>query len=993
MPTSLDVVYAKLKDMRLRTDLKLRKPKYLKDTYVDFDGVEKPLKLRYYQVQGVLHLVLMKRFLLGDDTGLGKCARVDTLVLSDKGLIPLGDIAPNVDKEPDTFYDLDQPVQVWTGDSWVDVKRFYYSGIKPTKKIITNRGYEIEGTLVHPLLSRGVTGEGFVKTRDLLIGDYLCLNRMGAGFPVTEPVLTVPDPSGFVSNAKIFPVPSQMNPELAKLLGYIVAEAWTNTKLSIHISQYKKYNPETFSDIQQLCEKVFGWVSSTNNDEGVFISSVYIRKYLKELGIAEVLSAEKKVPPCIFQSTRDSIVGFLKGYFDGEASIGKGPTIEVSSASEQLLKDIQILLLRLGIVCSRKPKKIKGRVNLYWRLTICGKEARKYKDVLGFTSSKKQALLEQECYRKINSNLDVIPYAKAVIDGIRRDILDKVTKTGTNNNRKGSGLKQFGVSFEKTLNGIRNGGRNPTYESLRKILEIAEQVGAVGVSYQDLKSTYEHNYFYDPVEKIEDAVAEVADLEVGDLSHCFVGNGFINHNTIMQIAALCSIWEKEPDKKVMILTTKSAAKQWYNEFFKFTSGIRVILCKGSPAQREAARALFEKSKGPTAIIMGYRSAVQDFRHLQNWENGIVIYDEATAFKNTTTQVHQVCRHLASKADRVYGLTATMIKNNLMEGYGIYQVIMPGLFGMSKNQFMLYYCLTRMQKLPRSNRQIPVIVGYLPAKIQEFKGVIDPYFIGRPKHEVATELPSLTTQVVEVEMSPEQESKYAEALAGLLTLGEGDDAAVKEVSKLTAISYCQEIVNHLGLIDCIGESGKLDTLVELLTEGEFEDEKIIIFSRFRKMVDIIMGTLAANKIKAVRITGSENTNQRDDAMAQFQDPKSDVRVICITAAGSESLNLQAAKAVICYDTPWSAGDFLQLIGRMIRIGSIHDRCFVVHLVARSEKKKTIDHRVMEVLGKKMQLIEAVLGKRIKGEGDQVTISAQNEISDLFASLKQDAKESK
>jgi SNF2 family DNA or RNA helicase len=463
--------------------------------------------------------------------------------------------------------------------------------------------------------------------------------------------------------------------------------------------------------------------------------------------------------------------------------------------------------------------------------------------------------------------------------------------------------------------------------------------------------------------------------------------------TPTSIAALCSIWEKEPDKKVMILTTKSAAKQWYNEFFKFTSGIRVILCKGSPVQREAARDLFEKSTGPTVIIMGYRSAVQDFRHLQNWENGIVIYDEATAFKNTTTQVHQVCKYLASKADRVYGLTATLIKNNLMEGYGIYQVILPGLFGMSKNQFMLYYCLTRMQKLPRSNRQIPVIVGYLPAKIQEFKGVIDPYYIGRPKHEVASELPSLTTQVVEVEMSPEQESKYAEALAGLLTLGEGDDAAVKEVSKLTAISYCQEIVNHLGLIDCVGESGKLDALVDLLTEGEFEDEKVIIYSRFRKMVDIIMNTLAVNKIKAVRITGSENTNQRDEAMVQFQDPKSDVRVICITAAGSESLNLQAAKAVVCYDTPWSAGEFLQLIGRMIRIGSVHDRCFVVHLVARGEKKKTIDHRVMEVLGKKMQLIEAVLGKRIKGEGDQVAISAQNEISDLFASLKQDAKDTK
>jgi SNF2 family DNA or RNA helicase len=278
------------------------------------------------------------------------------------------------------------------------------------------------------------------------------------------------------------------------------------------------------------------------------------------------------------------------------------------------------------------------------------------------------------------------------------------------------------------------------------------------------------------------------------------------------------------------------------------------------------------------------------------------------------------------------------------------------------------------------------------KIKEFRDVIDPYFIGRPKHEVAKELPALISQVIEVDMSQEQEAKYQEALSGLLALGDDDDSPVKEVSKLTAISYCQEIANHPGLIDCAGDSGKMDALVELLTEGEFEDEKVIVFSRFRKMVDIIMNVLAANKIKAVRITGSEKEAERDIARDTFQDPKSDVRVICLTAAGAESLNLQAAKAVICFDTPWSAGDFLQLIGRMIRIGSVHDRCFVVHLVAKGQRK-TVDHRVMEVLGKKMKLIEAVLGKRIKGESDQVTISAENEISDLFTALRQDAKELK
>jgi hypothetical protein len=79
-----------------------------------------------------------------------------------------------------------------------------------------------------------------------------------------------------------------------------------------------------------------------------------------------------------------------------------------------------------------------------------------------------------------------------------------------------------------------------------------------------------------------------------------------------------------------------------------------------------------------------------------------------------------------------------------------------------------------------------------------------------------------------------------------------------------------------------------------------------------------------------------------------------------------------------------------VGRMVRIGSVHDRCHVIHLVAQGHKK-TVDHRVLEVLGKKMHLVEAVLGKRLKGEGDTAIIDAQNEISDLFHSLREDARE--
>ena len=167
--------------------------------------------------------------------------------------------------------------------------------------------------------------------------------------------------------------------------------------------------------------------------------------------------------------------------------------------------------------------------------------------------------------------------------------------------------------------------------------------------------------------------------------------------TLQTIIALCYIWDKNPDTKVIVLTNKSAVTQWANEFTKFTRDIKTIVCMGTPPKRRKARGLFETATGPTVLVMGYRSAVGDFSDMQNWKDFIFITDEATAYKNPKTQVHQVCRHLSENASRTWGLTATLIKNNLMEGHGIYSVVVPGLFG-SKNAFMMQYCITQMQRI-------------------------------------------------------------------------------------------------------------------------------------------------------------------------------------------------------------------------------------------------------------------------------------------------------
>lgn len=456
--------------------------------------------------------------------------------------------------------------------------------------------------------------------------------------------------------------------------------------------------------------------------------------------------------------------------------------------------------------------------------------------------------------------------------------------------------------------------------------------------------------------------------------------------TFETIAALCYLWQRDPNLKAVVFTKKSAVRQWNGEFAKFTRGVTIHTHVGTPKKRAKVREQFLAGDGPQVLITGYRSMVRDFSKVQDWEIDVLVFDEATMFKTPDTQVAQVCGHLSYHAHRVWGLTATLIKNNLLEGWGVYRVIVPGLFQGSKNTFMNDYCIVHMQPIGRG-RRVPQIVGYRRRDIDRFKEYIDPFYLGRPKHEVADELPVLTTRTLEVGMTQFQHQKYQEALAGLLELGSGEE---KETTKLTALIYCQEVVNHLGLLEFDDQpSEKLDALTELVTEGgEFHKVKTIVFTRFSTMVDIAQEHLAKKKIKSVRVTGKENEDAREAAKLAFQDPDSGVDVIFITMAGGDAINLQAAQVLVFYDTPWSAGDYLQILGRMIRIGSLHDRVYAVHLVVR----RSIDARTFEKMSRKMVLVEAVIGKRLKGEDDgSETIESRGDVTELFEAMQSDARQ--
>lgn len=520
-----------------------------------------------------------------------------------------------------------------------------------------------------------------------------------------------------------------------------------------------------------------------------------------------------------------------------------------------------------------------------------------------------------------------------------------------------------------------------------------------------------------------------------------LGDGTGLGKTVETIGTFCYLLDNSPDMKFVVVAPKSAIRQWKSEIERFTDGIDVFLASAAlkeskdESSTDARAKVYEawrNHKKPAVLILNYAILIRDWNHggfqplLPNGKpdpkapvvpglldkmmkelgpNLTVVFDEATAFKSRRTKTWEVAQFFSGYSKRVYGLTATLLKNNLMEGYNIYKAIKPDLFG-SQQAFFDQFCYIEYQRVARGQK-IPVVVGY--KNLDQFKERIELVYLGRPKHLVSKELPTLTTREVTFELDRAEQTKYAEALTGILELGDGEIREFEDTKTLTSLIYCQQIVNSLALLkfkggDNVAEwnelegqkvkelSSKEQAFLDLMLE-ELEDEKVIVYTRFASHVPRLMEILKKNKIVSVCITGAEKDDKRKKAQDEFQDLKSKTKVIFITAAGSEAINLQAASGMVFFDMPWSWGEYVQAIGRMIRIGSPHKGVLCFHLLAElagvGNGRKTIDHHVHAALKKKKTLIDQVLGEAVVGalkfEKESTTLR------ELVLAIQKDARE--
>ena len=426
-----------------------------------------------------------------------------------------------------------------------------------------------------------------------------------------------------------------------------------------------------------------------------------------------------------------------------------------------------------------------------------------------------------------------------------------------------------------------------------------------------------------------------------------------------------------------------------DEFIRIRNASRVIA-----KEVDRLAALVAPPKQVRGIIQYMQAVLQAHPNVKF----MLVMDEMHKLKNHRSQFHEKTRILSTFCERVTGMTATPVKNRLMEFFSLFRIIKPDLFP-KISHFQSSFCVTKLQPIG-GGRQVPIVVGY--QNLDKFVELIEPYYLSRKKYEVAKELPELISHEVECEMSEIQEELYDMAEAGLLA----EDADDNGAAMLSSLTMVQQAANAPQLIEdedgnpFEGDSAKIDALIELLLE-ETQGQKVIVYSKFEKMISLIEKSMGETQwedasgkkrkgIKCVRITGKESDPKvREKAKNIFQDQNSGTDVILITNAGAESINLQAAEHFMFIDLPWSWGDYVQLTGRMVRIGSVHKVVVAHHFLARKrDGNKTVDHNILKALREKKRLADKVAGESL--QGGLKLVADKDVVRDIFHELRSGIK---
>lgn len=463
-----------------------------------------------------------RRAILKSATGVGKCLKRDTMISTNQGLIPIQEVVVG-DKVNCINNDLNDL-------STSEVTQIYNFYDEKVINIKTKLGYSLGGTPEHKIVVLNENGNlQWKKLIEITNTDYLLISKEHLHpkeyYRIDYKIIAKKGQTNFRPLNIDF-----INEEIGEFLGYYVAEG-SNTPN--HAIQLTNGQEEIADRIQYITENVFKLHCSKkwkelNNSYALIISSQALSNFLISIGVGNT-SHFKSVPDCIFKSPESVKCAFLKAYFDGDGYVSQNG-IGCGSVSEKLISDIQLLLLSLGIISSKKYKPIKYNDSITdsWHLRIISDSLLDFKSKIGEFYSSSRFSFDSFLVKKRNTNLIVIPNIHSKIREIYLNFKKLI--------RENEDYRPLDVIFKsRNISGpvIRHYmiDRNPHRLQLLRILEAMEESNE-NSTYKYLIKLCSDKYFFDQIDSIEEDISDVFDITVKD-THNYLGNGFVSHNSFL----------------------------------------------------------------------------------------------------------------------------------------------------------------------------------------------------------------------------------------------------------------------------------------------------------------------------------------------------------------------------------------------------------------------------------------------------------------------------
>ena len=406
------------------------------------------------------------------------------------------------------------------------------------------------------------------------------------------------------------------------------------------------------------------------------------------------------------------------------------------------------------------------------------------------------------------------------------------------------------------------------------------------------------------------------------------------------VAEMGTCHENETNRKSLIVCPASLVYNWQNEIAHFAPTLRTKLIVGNAETREQ---LIQESTSEDILITSYDLLKRDIEAYETQDFFCEVIDEAQFIKNQTTQAARAVKRI--KAGTKFALTGTPVENRLSELWSIFDYLMPGFL----------YTYPKF----REEMEIPIVDTQDEAALGRLHRFIAPFVLRRLKKDVLKDLPDKIEEVVYAKLEGEQQKLYDAHVQRIrMTLNKQSNQEFKE-SKLQILAELTKLrqlccTPSLLFENFQEDSAKVTMCMEMITNAVESGHKILIFSQFTSMLEILAQQAQKEKISFYMLTGQTEKQRRMEMVDDFQKDQVPVFFISLKAGGT-GLNLTSADIVIHFDPWWNIAAQNQATDRTHRIGQ-KNIVTVYKLIA----KDTIEEKILQMQEKKQELADQVLG---------------------------------